>query len=352
MGTKSGLSRLLAPGFSRQAACACVKKLLEARSLVPLQSLPDNKIWHQSSDSTHRENKMRLVSYATKDGGSHLGALTEDRIVDLAVVARELSLPSDVFASMASWLEAGVPWLVDPAKLKSIAATSARKRSDVRLLPPIPRPGKIVAIGLNYKDHSMESGAAAPPKSPIIFAKFTTSIAGPEDSIVIPVGNPNVDYEAELAVVIGRRGKAIPRAQAFEYVAGYMPLNDVSARVWQFGDKQWVRGKSCDTFCPTGPHLTTRDEIPDPHALAIRARVNGVTMQDSHTSKMIFRVPELIEFASASITLEPGDIIATGTPEGVGAFRKPPVFLKPGDVVEVEIDRLGVLRNHVVAAGG
>ena len=292
------------------------------------------------------------MTYAAKDGASHLGALTDHGVVDLAAVARGLGLPGEIFSSMSSWLEGGANRLADPAQLTSNAATTAIPLSDVRFLPPVPRPGKIVAIGLNYRDHSIESGATAPPKSPIIFAKFTTSIAGPEDAIVIPVGNPNVDYEAELAVVVGRRGKAIRAAHAFEYVAGYMPLNDVSARVWQFGDRQWVRGKSCDTFCPTGPHLTTRDEIPDPHALAIRARVNGVTMQDSHTSKMIFGVPELIEFTSASITLEPGDIIATGTPEGVGAFRQPPVFLKPGDVVEVEIDRLGVLRNQVVAAGG
>ena len=295
---------------------------------------------------------MRLVTFAAKDGASHLGAFTERGVVDLSAAARELGFPREIFSSMSSWLEGGANRLVDPSRLTAKTATTALQPSEVRLLPPVPRPGKIVAIGLNYKDHSIESGATAPPKSPIIFAKFTTSIAGPEDPIVIPVGNPNVDYEAELAVVIGRRGKAIPAEHAFEYVAGYMPLNDVSARVWQFGDKQWVRGKSCDTFCPTGPYLTTSDEVPDPHTLAIRARVNGVTMQDSHTSKMIFGVPELIEFTSASITLEPGDIIATGTPEGVGAFRKPPVFLKPGDVVEVEIEKLGVLRNPVVAAGG
>ena len=295
---------------------------------------------------------MRLVTYAARDGASHLGALRDHGVVDLSAAARELGLAREIFSSMSSWLESGPNRLIDPARLTSTAATSALPLSEVRLLPPVPRPGKIVAIGLNYRDHSTESGAAAPPKSPIIFSKFTTSIAGPEDAIVIPLGNPNVDYEAELAVVIGRRGKAIPAAHAFEYVAGYMPLNDVSARMWQFADKQWVRGKSCDTFCPTGPHLTTHDEIPDPHALAIRARVNGVTMQDSHTGKMIFRVPELIEFISASITLEPGDIIATGTPEGVGAFRKPPVFLKSGDVVEVEIEALGVLRNPVVAAAG
>jgi len=159
-----------------------------------------------------------------------------------------------------------------------------------------------------------------------------------------------VDYEAELAVVIGRKGKRISAADALHYVAGYMPLNDVSARTWQFADKQWVRGKSCDTFCPIGPYLTTRDDVSDPHSLGIFARVNGETLQSSNTSKMIFRVPDLSEFISESITLEPGDIIATGTPEGVGVFRKPPIFLKPGDIVEIEIERLGVLRNPVVAS--
>jgi 2-keto-4-pentenoate hydratase/2-oxohepta-3-ene-1,7-dioic acid hydratase in catechol pathway len=315
---------------------------------IPLADKPN---WDQNKfRGDHQETVMRLVSYAAKDGAPRLGALTQHGVVDLYAAARELGVAHEAFASMSSWLEAGEPRLFDTGKLPANAAANVLPLSNVRLLPPVPRPGKIVAIGLNYKDHSIESGASAPPKSPIIFAKFSTSIAGPDDSIVIPVSSPNVDYEAELAVVIGRRGKAIPAARAFDYVAGYMPLNDVSARVWQFGDKQWVRGKSCDTFCPIGPHLTTHDEVPDPHALAICARVNGVAVQDSNTSKMIFHVPELIEFISASITLEPGDIIATGTPEGVGAFRKPPVFLKPGDVVEVEIERLGVLRNPVVAA--
>lgn len=294
---------------------------------------------------------MRLVSYAGKEGTAHLGALSGLGVVDLHAAARNLGMPPESFRSMSSWLKAGDTRLADTDKLATNAPSAAiLPLAAIRLLPPIPRPGKIVAIGLNYRDHSMESGAAQPPKVPIIFGKFPNSIVGPGDAIAIPAGDQHVDYEAELAVVIGRRGKAIARAKALDYVAGYMPLNDVSARTWQFSDKQWVRGKSCDTFCPIGPHLTTRDEIPDPHALAIRARVNGVTLQDSTTGKMIFRVPELIEFISESITLEPGDIIATGTPEGVGVFRKPPIFLKPGDVVEIDIERLGVLRNPVVAA--
>jgi len=294
---------------------------------------------------------MRLVSYKGNGGEPRLGALSDQGVIDLQAAARDAGLAGDPFACMVSFLAAGEPALSGARKLISDASQGhVVPLASARLLPPVPRPGKIIAVGLNYRDHSMESGAAEPPKSPIIFAKFPNSIAGPEDAIVIPGGDPQVDYEAELAVVIGRKGKAISTDRAFEYVGGYMPLNDVSARAWQFGDKQWVRGKSPDTFCPTGPYLTTRDEVPDPHALSICARVNGITLQNSSTSKMIFRVPQLIEFISASITLEVGDIIATGTPEGVGAFRKPPIFLKPGDVVEVEIQQLGVLRNPVVAA--
>jgi 2-keto-4-pentenoate hydratase/2-oxohepta-3-ene-1,7-dioic acid hydratase in catechol pathway len=294
---------------------------------------------------------MRIVGYAGNDGITRLGALTEQGVLDLQAAARASGISAEPFADALPFLAAGDSALQGARKLIQQAPPGTfAALSNVRLRPPIPRPGKIVAVGLNYRDHSIESGAKEAPKWPILFAKFTTSIAGPEDPIAIPVGDPNVDYEAELAVVIGRKGKGIPAERALDYVAGYMPLNDVSARVWQFADKQWVRGKSCDTFCPTGPYLTTRDEVPDPHSLSICARVNGTTLQDSNTSKMIFRVPELIEFISASITLEPGDIIATGTPEGVGAFRTPPIFLKPGDVVEVEIQSLGVLRNPVVAA--
>jgi len=294
---------------------------------------------------------MRLVSYTAKHGLTHLGAFTEQGVIDLQAAARSRGIPAEHFADMLSFLAAGESALHEAQSLTKEAHSSAFiPLENIRLLPPVPHPGKIIAVGLNYRDHFIESGARELPKTPMIFAKFTTSISGPGDAIVIPTGNPNVDYEAELAVVIGRKGKGIPAEHAFEYVAGYMPLNDVSARAWQFADKQWVRGKSCDTFCPTGPYMTTQEEVPDPHALFIRARVNGATLQDSNTSKMIFQIPQLIEFISASITLEPGDIMATGTPEGVGAFRNPPFFLNPGDVVEVEIQNLGVLRNPVVGS--
>ncbi len=294
---------------------------------------------------------MRLVRYAKNDGVTRLGALTEKGVIDLHATARAAGIASESFRDMSVFLAGGDGAAQEARKLIQGAAKSAVvPLADIRLRAPVPYPGKIIAVGLNYRDHAIESRAKEPPKTPIIFAKFTTSISGPGDPIVIPADDPQVDYEAEMAVVIGRRGKTIPAAKAFEHVAGYMPLNDVSARAWQFADKQWVRGKSCDTFCPIGPYLTTREDVPNPHALAIQARVNGAVLQDSNTSKMIFQVPHLIEFISASITLEPGDIIATGTPEGVGAFRTPPLFLKPGDTVEVEIEGLGVLRNPVVAA--
>jgi 2-keto-4-pentenoate hydratase/2-oxohepta-3-ene-1,7-dioic acid hydratase in catechol pathway len=217
---------------------------------------------------------------------------------------------------------------------------------DARLTAPVPRPGKLICIGLNYRDHALEQGAPV-PESPIVFSKFTTSIIGPEDQVVVPAACTQPDYEAELAVVIGRTAKNVPRAKAYEHVFGYCAFNDISGRDFQFADKQWQRGKSCDTFAPMGPFVATREEIKDPHGLGIRLRLNGEVMQNSRTDQLIFGVPELIEFLSASITLEPGDIIATGTPPGVGFARKPPIYLKSGDRMEVEIDGLGVLVNNV-----
>jgi len=221
-------------------------------------------------------------------------------------------------------------------------------RDDVRLEAPVPRPSKIICIGLNYLDHVKESGAEI-PKSPLIFSKFNTCVAASEDPILLPTGSEQVDFEAELAVVIGRRAKNIKREDAMSYVFGYTNFNDVSARDMQFADGQWQRGKSCDSFAPFGEYVATKDEIADPHQLQIQFRLNGETMQDSSTDQLIFKIPELVEYLSRSITLEPGDIIATGTPPGVGFARKPPVFLKDGDVCEVEIEGLGVLINPVSA---
>ncbi|HXU81996.1 MAG TPA: fumarylacetoacetate hydrolase family protein [Polyangia bacterium] len=217
---------------------------------------------------------------------------------------------------------------------------------DARLTAPVPRPGKLICIGLNYRDHALEQGVPV-PESPIVFSKFTTAIVGPEDQVVVPPACKEPDYEAELAVVIGRTAKNVSRETAYQHVFGYCAFNDISGRDFQFADKQWQRGKSCDTFAPMGPFVATREEIKDPHGLGIKLRLNGEVMQNSRTDQLIFKVPELIEFLSASVTLEPGDIIATGTPPGVGFARKPPVYLKSGDRMEVEIDGLGVLVNSV-----
>jgi 2-keto-4-pentenoate hydratase/2-oxohepta-3-ene-1,7-dioic acid hydratase in catechol pathway len=213
---------------------------------------------------------------------------------------------------------------------------------------PIDRPQKIVCIGLNYRDHAEEQGTEL-PAAPLLFAKWPNTLIGPGEPIVIPPITKQVDYEAELGVVIGERVRRVSAENALEAVAGFLCLNDVSARDLQFSDGQWVRGKSLDTFCPVGPELVPAAEVADPQALAIRAVVNGEVLQDSHTSNMIFSVAEIVAHVSRAITLEPGDLIATGTPAGVGAFRDPPVWLEPGDEVTIEIEGLGALMNPVRA---
>src|SRR5919197_1708828 len=214
---------------------------------------------------------------------------------------------------------------------------------------PIERPQKIVCVGLNYRDHAEEQGIEL-PKAPLLFAKWPNTLIGPGEPIVIPPVTERVDYEAELGVVIGERVRGVSEENALEAVRGYLCLNDVSARDLQFSDKQWVRGKSLDTFCPIGPELVPAAQIPDPQALAIRAIVNGEVLQDSSTEQMIFGVAQIVAYVSRAITLEPGDLIATGTPAGVGAFREPPIFLQAGDEVTIENEALGALTNPVRAA--
>ncbi len=216
-----------------------------------------------------------------------------------------------------------------------------------RLAPPL-IPRNFLCIGLNYLDHARESKMELPVR-PLLFAKTANAISGHGFSIATPKGAEQLDFEAELAVVIGRRCSRVGATEALKYVAGYTCANDISARDFQFADGQWYRGKSCDGFGPLGPWLVTASEIPDARNLRISCRVNGATMQDSTTSNLIFGVPELVEFISSYITLEAGDVIATGTPPGVGFARKPPVYLRPGDVVEVEIERIGILRNTIQA---
>jgi 2-keto-4-pentenoate hydratase/2-oxohepta-3-ene-1,7-dioic acid hydratase in catechol pathway len=214
-------------------------------------------------------------------------------------------------------------------------------------VPPIERPGKIVCVGLNYRDHAEEQGAEL-PEAPLLFAKWPSSVIGPGEAIVIPPLVTKTDYEAELGVVIGERVKGVSKENAFEAVRGYVCANDVSARDLQFGDGQWTRGKSPDTYCPVG-QLTPRDQVGDPHALGIRAIVSGEVLQDSTTANLIFGVDEVIAYASQTTTLEPGDLILTGTPAGVGVFRDPQRLLEPGDEVTIEIDGLEPLTNPVVA---
>lgn len=221
----------------------------------------------------------------------------------------------------------------------------------VRLRAPIARPGKITCVGLNYADHAREQGEEPPP-APIFFLKANNTIIGPGDAIKLPPNSSQVDYEAEFAVVIGKGGSRIPEERAYEHVAGYMILHDVSARDLQFSDKQWFRGKSCDTFAPTGPWIVTKDQVPDPHNLKISLTLNGQTLQDSSTSNLIFKIPFLVSYLSQSITWEPGDLISTGTPPGVGVFRKPQIFLKAGDSTSITVEKLGTLTNHVVGAEG
>src|SRR5262245_25745595 len=214
---------------------------------------------------------------------------------------------------------------------------------------PIERPQKIICVGLNYSDHAEEQGAELPER-PLLFAKWPNTLIGPGDPIVIPTISERIDYEAELGVVIGARAKGVSVENALEAVAGYICANDVTARDLQRGDGQWVRGKSLDTFCPVGPALVPIADVPDPQALGIRAILNGQVMQESTTGNMVFGVAEIVTFVSQAITLEPGDLILTGTPAGVGAFRDPPVFMQPGDGITIGIDGVGALTNPVKAA--
>jgi len=288
---------------------------------------------------------MKLVTFAT-EGDARLGVLCGGRVIDLAD-ASDGGLPSD----MVTFLQRG-DVAMQQAREIAEAAEPALSLSEVTLMAPVLHPSKIVAIGLNYMDHCREQNIA-PPEAPIIFAKFPSAIVGPGDAIRWdPALTSRVDYEVELAVVIGRTTRRVSAAEALDCVAGYTVCNDVSARDLQFGDKQWVRGKSLDTFCPLGPWLVTRDDVPAPHDLAMRCTVNDDVLQDSTTAEMIWRVPQLIEFISHAFSLLPGDVIATGTPDGVGVFRSPQVFLGDGDIVTVEIEGLGRLTNYCIEGRG
>jgi 2-keto-4-pentenoate hydratase/2-oxohepta-3-ene-1,7-dioic acid hydratase in catechol pathway len=284
---------------------------------------------------------MRLVTYPS-ERGPRAAALRGDELVDLQDA--DPALP----CALKELLALGPEGLARAAA--ATAEGSGRPLSEVRWLPPVPDPEKIICIGLNYADHAKETGAEAPPE-PVVFNKFLTALAAPEQPIVLPAASQEVDYEAELVAVIGRGGRHIPLERALDHVAGYTCGNDVSARDWQKNkpSRQWLLGKSFDTFAPCGPALVTADEVGDPQALRIQLRLNGKTMQDSTTGQLIFGIAQLVSYVSQVATLHPGDLIYTGTPPGVGMARKPPVFLRPGDLIEVEIERIGLLRNPVVA---
>lgn len=286
---------------------------------------------------------MKLVTYKPDNDGPQLGVVIDNTVINLNTISNG-QLPSD----MREFLQMGDS-AMSISRDATVNASGGVGLDTVKLMSPITNPSKVIAIGLNYMDHVRESGIEMPDLA-TMFCKYPSSIIGPGDEISWQTGlTEQVDYEAELAVVIGKVARSVAQDDAFDYIAGYTNCNDVSARDLQFmpGD-QWLRGKCLDTFCPLGPYLVTRDEIADPHNLSIQCRVNGETRQDSNTSEMIYRIPYLIEYLSKAFTLYPGDVIATGTPHGVGAFRQTPIWLKQGDVVTVEIEGLGQLTNTCV----
>jgi 2-keto-4-pentenoate hydratase/2-oxohepta-3-ene-1,7-dioic acid hydratase in catechol pathway len=339
--------------------------------------LKNGEQFHGESELQRRlkkgEQSMKLVTYELGDR-LRPGVVEGEYVVDvgeaLRVTAKKRSSSSKIMAAVNRLRKAGAPprdlveligrgtgYRIALGQIMRTLAETANTRNagkglftplaSARLRAPIPRPAKITCVGMSYADHCHEQGTE-PPTSPIFFLKSVNTICGPGEPIRIPPASTQVDYEAEFAIVIGKAGRNIPEEKAYEHVAGYLILNDVSARDLQFADQQWFRGKSCDTFAPTGPWVVTADEVPDPHNLRISLTLNGQTMQDSNTSQLIFKVPYLVSYLSRSLTWEVGDLISTGTPPGVGVFRKPPIYLKPGDNVSVSVERLGTLTNPVV----
>ncbi|MFE4428048.1 fumarylacetoacetate hydrolase family protein [Peribacillus butanolivorans] len=287
---------------------------------------------------------MKIASFSVKSD-HHIGIVQDDQIISLTALG-----PDDFPACMKTFIERG-------SELRKRAEQLIEQRgnddakfslSEVKFLPPIVQPEKIICVGLNYIDHCKETGME-PPTSPVIFSKYANAIVGHNDVIEIPINSKEVDFEAELAIVIGKKAKNVSEEEANDYVFGYTIMNDISARDLQFQDGQWSRGKTADTFAPIGPVVVTHDEVGDPHELAISLELNGEMMQDSNTSNLIFTVPQIISFLSQSMTLKPGDLIATGTPPGVGMGRNPKVWLKNGDRMNVSIERIGTLSNHVKA---
>ena len=288
---------------------------------------------------------MKLVSYHSAEG-LRPGALVGDDVVDISHVVGDEAQP---LRSIRELLEAGPQALAAVNRALGTAGSChiVGKAADVRLGPPIADPGKIICIGLNYRAHAAESNREV-PAYPTLFAKYSNSLVGPDDCVQVPpIEDPQVDFEGELAVVIGRPASRVNVADALDHVAGVSVFNDLTARRLQYVTTQWTNGKAVDNFGPMGPALVTLDELPDVQHLQLRTRVNGREVQSATTSSMIWTVAELIALITETLTLAPGDIIATGTPEGIGARRNPPLFLADGDVVEVDIEHVGTLRNRM-----
>jgi len=295
---------------------------------------------------------VRYVTFE-RDGRRSWGVVLDDRVLDLPALAARVGrgpLPDDLLGFVQAGDEAASTARAVIEASRSRLLEVGVPLAAVRLLAPIPRPPKnVICIGLNYEDHAAEGGHPR-PEAPVYFTKAANNVIGPEAPVVADHRvTQKLDWEVELAVVVGRGGRFIPAERALDHVFGYTVLNDISARDLQRGRGQWFLGKSLATGCPIGPWIVDKEEVPDPHALEIALRVNGVTKQHANTRLMIFSVGYIIQDLSAVFPLEPGDIIATGTPAGVGFARKPPEFLQPGDLVEAEIERIGVLRNPVVA---
>ena len=281
---------------------------------------------------------MKLAIF-THSGSTRVGVVLGDEIADLSATAPDLP------AEMCALLAAGADALATAQR----AAGKAKRipLADVKLEAPVLRPPKVLAVGLNYADHVAESGLEA-PKVPMIFNKQSTAVSGPRDPFHLPRVSDRLDYEGELGFVIGRRCRHVPKDRAAEVIAGYTIVNDVSVRDWQLRVPTFTMGKSFDTHCPCGPWIATPDEVGDPHTLGLRTWVNGELRQDSNTKHLIFDCFDLVEHLSTAFTLEPGDLIATGTPGGVGAVSRPPRYLKAGDVVRIAIERIGELENAVI----
>jgi 2-keto-4-pentenoate hydratase/2-oxohepta-3-ene-1,7-dioic acid hydratase in catechol pathway len=285
---------------------------------------------------------MRLCSYRDGALGERVAVVDGDRGLPMSDLLPDGPRTMGELIARGNEGLSAIGAAADPERIRR----DGRSIAELHLLAPVPHPGKVVAIGRNYREHAAEEGAEQ-PSAPLIFAKFASSVIGPDDDVRWdPALTGQVDYEAELAVIIGARTRRVPVERALDFVFGYTCLNDVSARDLQFGDGQWTRGKSLDTFCPMGPSVVTADELGDAGDLAISCTVNGELRQSARTSDLFFGVAQIVSHCSQAFTLEPGDVIATGTPAGVGAFRTPPVWLADGDEVVVEIERIGRLVNR------